>query len=77
MVVEREREVLGWEGRGDLKCGGGGEAFDEPTAHLMTSGSNIEKHPNTRLRAWSRILPSAERRRVRKRKGGGRGGRCA
>ena len=52
-------------------CVRGGEGFDEPTAHLMTSGSNIEKHPNTRLRAWSHILPSAERRRVRKRKGGG------
>ena len=23
VVVGREREVLGWEGRGDLKCGGG------------------------------------------------------
>ena len=57
-VVEDWRGVSVCKGEGR---GGEGRGFDEPTAHHMTSGSNIEKHANTRLRIGPHILPSAER----------------
>ena len=58
-VEEEEEEEEGW----DWGWGWRFEVwrYDEPAAHLMTSGSNMEQCAKTHLCLWSHILSSAER----------------